>query len=174
MFQHTHEISIPPDSAGLKRSDTDCRATQAARILVSPAIVSLTRAAAVSLYKLMAYKDEYEVARLYTDGRFAKYRAETWTGGTARVWLAPPLLAKKGPDGTLKRGCTTRAALPLIRNTRLKARLWANFQALRTIMTLRVLRRHANPQVRNMHCLEPLGCGRWPRWQAYGWRSVIR
>ncbi|MFN9847799.1 MAG: indolepyruvate ferredoxin oxidoreductase family protein [Alphaproteobacteria bacterium] len=59
----------------------------------------LTRAAAVSLYKLMAYKDEYEVARLYTDGRFAKYRAETWTGGKARVWLAPPLIAKKGPDG---------------------------------------------------------------------------
>jgi indolepyruvate ferredoxin oxidoreductase len=59
----------------------------------------LTRAAALSLYKLMAYKDEYEVARLYTDGRFAKYRAETWTGGKARVWLAPPLIAKKGPDG---------------------------------------------------------------------------
>ena len=59
----------------------------------------LTRAAAVSLYKLMAYKDEYEVARLYTDGRFAAYRAETWTGGKAKVWLAPPLIAKKGPDG---------------------------------------------------------------------------
>jgi indolepyruvate ferredoxin oxidoreductase len=59
----------------------------------------LTRAAAVSLYKLMAYKDEYEVARLYTDGRFAKYRAETWTGGKAKVWLAPPLIAKKGSDG---------------------------------------------------------------------------
>ena len=39
------------------------------------------------------------MARLYTDGRFAKYRAETWTGGKARVWLAPPLIAKKGPDG---------------------------------------------------------------------------
>ncbi len=60
---------------------------------------ALTRAAAISLYKLMAYKDEYEVARLYTDGRFAAYRAETWTGGKARVWLAPPLIAKKGPDG---------------------------------------------------------------------------
>ncbi|WP_293898661.1 indolepyruvate ferredoxin oxidoreductase family protein [Phenylobacterium sp.] len=59
----------------------------------------LTRAAAVSLYKLMAYKDEYEVARLYSDGRFAKYRAETFKGGKAKVWLAPPLLARKGPDG---------------------------------------------------------------------------
>ncbi|WP_367183481.1 DUF6537 domain-containing protein, partial [Phenylobacterium sp.] len=59
----------------------------------------LTRAAAVSLYKLMAYKDEYEVARLYTDGRFAKYREQTFKGGKAKVWLSPPLLAPKGPDG---------------------------------------------------------------------------
>jgi indolepyruvate ferredoxin oxidoreductase len=59
----------------------------------------LTRAVAVSLYKLMAYKDEYEVARLYSDGRFAAYRAETFKGGKAKVWLAPPLLARKGPDG---------------------------------------------------------------------------
>ncbi|HEX7887198.1 MAG TPA: indolepyruvate ferredoxin oxidoreductase family protein, partial [Phenylobacterium sp.] len=59
----------------------------------------LTRAAAVSLYKLMAIKDEYEVARLYSDGRFAAYRAETFKGGKAKVWLAPPLLARKGPDG---------------------------------------------------------------------------
>ena len=59
----------------------------------------LTRAAAVSLYKLMAYKDEYEVARLYTDGRFAAYRAQTWKGGRAKVWLSPPLLARKGADG---------------------------------------------------------------------------
>ena len=59
----------------------------------------LTYAAATYLAKLMAYKDEYEVARLYTDGRFAKYRAETWTGGKAKVWLAPPLIARKGSDG---------------------------------------------------------------------------
>ena len=59
----------------------------------------LSRAVAVSLYKLMAYKDEYEVARLHTDGRFAAYRAETFKGGKAKIWLAPPLLARKGPDG---------------------------------------------------------------------------
>jgi indolepyruvate ferredoxin oxidoreductase len=63
----------------------------------------LTRAVAVSLYKLMAYKDEYEVARLYTDGRFAAYRAETFKGGKAKVWLSPPLLAPKGPDGKPKK-----------------------------------------------------------------------
>jgi indolepyruvate ferredoxin oxidoreductase len=63
----------------------------------------LTRAVAVSLYKLMAYKDEYEVARLYSDGRFADYRAQTFKGGKAKVWLAPPLLARKGPDGKPKK-----------------------------------------------------------------------
>lgn len=64
---------------------------------------ALTRAAAISLYKLMAYKDEYEVARLYSDGRFAAYRAQTFKGGKAKVWLAPPLLARKGPDGKPKK-----------------------------------------------------------------------
>jgi indolepyruvate ferredoxin oxidoreductase len=60
---------------------------------------TLTRAAAVNLYKLMAYKDEYEVARLYTDGRFAAELAGTFRGGKAKVWLAPPILAPKDKDG---------------------------------------------------------------------------
>jgi len=47
----------------------------------------------------MAYKDEYEVARLYTDGRFAAERAGAFKGGKTKVLLAPPLLAPKGPDG---------------------------------------------------------------------------
>ena len=32
-------------------------------------------------------------------GRFADYRAQTFKGGKAKVWLSPPLLARKGPDG---------------------------------------------------------------------------
>jgi indolepyruvate ferredoxin oxidoreductase len=60
---------------------------------------ALTRAAAVNLYKLMAYKDEYEVARLYTDGRFKAELAGTFKGGKAKVWLAPPILAPKDKDG---------------------------------------------------------------------------
>jgi indolepyruvate ferredoxin oxidoreductase len=64
---------------------------------------ALTRAVAVNLYKLMAYKDEYEVARLYTDGRFDAYRAESFKGGKARVWLAPPILAPKDAQGRPKK-----------------------------------------------------------------------
>ncbi len=60
---------------------------------------ALTRAIAVHLYKLMAYKDEYEVARLYADGTFANDVAKTFKGGAMKIWLAPPLLARKGRDG---------------------------------------------------------------------------
>ena len=46
----------------------------------------------------MAYKDEYEVARLYTDGTFRKQVASTFEGGKLRFefHLAPPLLAQEG------------------------------------------------------------------------------
>ncbi len=60
---------------------------------------SLTRMAAISLYQLMAYKDEYEVARLYTDGRFAKALGETFKGGSLKVWLSPPAIHTNGADG---------------------------------------------------------------------------
>jgi indolepyruvate ferredoxin oxidoreductase len=64
---------------------------------------ALTRAVAINLYKLMAYKDEYEVARLYTDGRFAAELAGTFKGGKAKVWMSPPLISPKGPDGKPKK-----------------------------------------------------------------------
>jgi indolepyruvate ferredoxin oxidoreductase len=60
---------------------------------------ALTRAVATNLYKLMAYKDEYEVARLYADGRFAAEKAKTFKGGRAKVWLAPPILGPKDDKG---------------------------------------------------------------------------
>lgn len=63
----------------------------------------LTRAVAVNLYKLMAYKDEYEVARLYTDGRFQAERDGTFKGGKAKVWLSPPLIAPKDDQGRPKK-----------------------------------------------------------------------
>ena len=60
---------------------------------------TLTRAAAINLYKLMAIKDEYEVARLYSDGRFAAALGKTFTGGKAKVLLAPPMLVAEGRQG---------------------------------------------------------------------------
>ncbi|KAA5605623.1 indolepyruvate ferredoxin oxidoreductase family protein [Roseospira marina] len=67
--------------------------------VVGPDETRLTDAVARALFKLMSPKDEYEVARLYTDGRFQAMLAERFEGGTprARVHLAPPLFAKRDP-----------------------------------------------------------------------------
>ena len=50
-------------------------------------------------YKLMAYKDEYEVARLFTDSAFKQKLDEQFEGDYRLEFnLAPPLLAKKDPN----------------------------------------------------------------------------
>ncbi|MDJ0685833.1 MAG: indolepyruvate ferredoxin oxidoreductase family protein [Alphaproteobacteria bacterium] len=60
---------------------------------------SLARAVARYYFKLLAYKDEYEVARLYTDDAFLKSLNEQFEGDfTLRFHLAPPLFAKRHPD----------------------------------------------------------------------------
>jgi indolepyruvate ferredoxin oxidoreductase len=65
---------------------------------------ALTRAVAVNAYKLMAYKDEYEVARLYTNGDWKKSLRAAFAGDLAvHFHLAPPLLARKGADGRPKK-----------------------------------------------------------------------
>lgn len=59
---------------------------------------SFAWAVARAAYKLMAYKDEYEVARLYTDGRFRAALAQEFeSGGRLKVHLAPPLLTTIHP-----------------------------------------------------------------------------
>ncbi|TFW30116.1 indolepyruvate ferredoxin oxidoreductase family protein [Massilia horti] len=62
----------------------------------------LTEAVARYLYKLMAYKDEYEIARLYTDPAFKEKIGAMFEGDvTLKFHLAPPLLAKKDKEGHL-------------------------------------------------------------------------
>ena len=62
----------------------------------------LSRAVAKSMFKLMAYKDEYEVARLYTDGKFVEKLKQQFDGEfSIKFNLAPPLLAKKDANGHL-------------------------------------------------------------------------
>ncbi|MCZ8235667.1 MAG: indolepyruvate ferredoxin oxidoreductase family protein [Inhella sp.] len=63
---------------------------------------ALTEAVAKYLFKLMAYKDEYEVARLHTDPSFLAKIAAQFEGDVKLVHhLAPPLLAKKNAKGEL-------------------------------------------------------------------------
>src|SRR5471032_1339798 len=62
----------------------------------------LSEAVARYYYKLMAYKDEYEVARLYTDGAFKEKIAGMFEGDiTLKFHLAPPLFAKHDAQGQL-------------------------------------------------------------------------
>lgn len=61
----------------------------------------LTNAVARFGFKLMAYKDEYEVARLWTDGKFDAYLAKKFKGGKVAYHLAPPLNSKKDENGHL-------------------------------------------------------------------------
>jgi indolepyruvate ferredoxin oxidoreductase len=62
----------------------------------APASTELTEAVARNLFRLMAYKDEYEVARLYTDGSFSKKVSEKFDGDfTLKFHLAPPIFAKR-------------------------------------------------------------------------------
>ena len=62
----------------------------------SPGSTELTEAFAKGLFKLMAYKDEYEVARLYSDGEFAKALQAQFDGDLGlKVLLAPPLIARR-------------------------------------------------------------------------------
>ncbi|MFM9926225.1 indolepyruvate ferredoxin oxidoreductase family protein [Variovorax sp. H27-G14] len=60
----------------------------------------LAKAVASGLFKLMAYKDEYEVARLYTDKRFMQKLGEQFEGKPVlRFHLAPPLLGRRDAEG---------------------------------------------------------------------------
>ncbi|MEJ1161048.1 indolepyruvate ferredoxin oxidoreductase family protein [Prosthecomicrobium sp. N25] len=58
----------------------------------------LTRAVAENLYRVMAIKDEYEVARLYADPAFEAKLAEQFEGvDKIKIMLAPPMLSRMDP-----------------------------------------------------------------------------
>ncbi|MCO1336038.1 indolepyruvate ferredoxin oxidoreductase family protein [Microbulbifer sp. OS29] len=64
----------------------------------------LTRVAARSLYKAMAYKDEYEVARLYSGEDFQRQLSETFSGDyTLKFHMAPPVLARPDSSGRVRK-----------------------------------------------------------------------
>ncbi|MEO7159639.1 MAG: indolepyruvate ferredoxin oxidoreductase family protein, partial [Polaromonas sp.] len=65
---------------------------------------TLTEAVARYLFKLMAYKDEYEVARLHTDTGFLNQVNAMFEGDfKLNYHLAPPLMARKNDQGELQK-----------------------------------------------------------------------
>jgi indolepyruvate ferredoxin oxidoreductase len=116
----THRLSETLDEVVARRADFLTRYQNAAYAARYTAWVERTRAAesavdigstalsdtvARALFKLMAYKDEYEVARLYTDGDFLKRVAGQFEGNyKLKFHLAPPLVAERDPaSGQLKK-----------------------------------------------------------------------
>jgi indolepyruvate ferredoxin oxidoreductase len=83
------------------------RVREAESRMASPAgdsaeAMPLTAAVARSFYRLMSYKDEYEVARLYTSGEFERTVREQFDGDVRmRFHLAPPLLSRRNERGEL-------------------------------------------------------------------------
>ncbi len=82
--------------AGRYRSRIDALAAR--ERAAAPGLHGVAEAAAHSYFKLLSYKDEYEVARLYTDGRFEAMLADKFDR-VRRIsfHLAPPLLARRDP-----------------------------------------------------------------------------
>src|SRR3954464_6865654 len=88
----------------------------------------LTRAVAVNYAKLLAYKDEYEVARLFTNGAFEKQLKEQFDGDyTFSFHLAPPIMSsakdamgrpkKKAFGPWMMKASRVLAALRFVRGT---------------------------------------------------------
>jgi indolepyruvate ferredoxin oxidoreductase len=77
---------------------------RAAEQAKAPGSTDLSEAVARYFFKLMAYKDEYEVARLYTSGDFQKKLQQKFDGDyKLHFHLAPPLLAKRNAKGELQK-----------------------------------------------------------------------
>jgi len=92
------------DAAYAKRYTDFVVKVGAAETQKLPASTTLTEAVARYYFKLLAIKDEYEVARLYSDGDFAKRVAQQFEGDYKLVFhLAPPLTTKADSGGEPKK-----------------------------------------------------------------------
>jgi indolepyruvate ferredoxin oxidoreductase len=90
-----HHLAAYQDEALAERYRIRVRALADIEAARTPGSSGLAIATARAYHKLLAYKDEYEVARLYTDGSFAR-EVEAQFEGVRRVefHLAPPILSR--------------------------------------------------------------------------------
>jgi indolepyruvate ferredoxin oxidoreductase len=99
----------------------------------APGRAGLAEAAARGYHKLLAYKDEYEVARLFTDPAFEKALSEQFEArGKLQFHLAPPLLARRDRrTGESRKMTFGRWMLPVFRllakGKRLRGTAWDVF-----------------------------------------------
>ena len=87
------------DEAWAERFRRTVEGVRAAEGERAPGRSGLSEAVARNLFRLMSYKDEYEVARLYTSGEFEAGLRRQFEGEfRLRFHLAPPLLARRDPE----------------------------------------------------------------------------
>ncbi|OZI42597.1 indolepyruvate ferredoxin oxidoreductase [Bordetella genomosp. 5] len=92
------------DDALANRYLAALQALRARESALSMAALPLTRVVAVQLARLLAYKDEYEVARLHLHPDFearlrAQFAGEPGRDYRVRYYLAPPVLGLRDADG---------------------------------------------------------------------------
>ncbi|MGB3864258.1 MAG: indolepyruvate ferredoxin oxidoreductase family protein [Xanthobacteraceae bacterium] len=83
----------------------------------TPGMHGFAEAVARYAFKLMSYKDEYEVARLYTDGSFERsMKSQFEDGYKIRIQMSPPILARRDPaTGELRKMSFGGWILPMLR-----------------------------------------------------------
>ena len=104
--RRTAFLTAYQDTAYARRYAELVARVREAESTVAPGREALAEAVARGAFKMMAIKDEYEVARLYTDGTFAEALGEQFEGKDMKLTfhMAPPLLAKRDPNtGHLKK-----------------------------------------------------------------------
>ena len=91
---YAKELTAYQDAGYAQRFKSVISKIREADAAKGPGTLRLTATAADMLYKVMAYKDEYEVARLYSDPAFKRKIAERFENPRKlKVHLAPPLIA---------------------------------------------------------------------------------
>jgi len=96
-----------------------------AEAAVAEGTSTITAAVARNLFKLMAIKDEYEVARLFTDGSFMGQLGEEFDSyDRLEFHMAPPILARRDAEGHLKKRRFGQAMFTLLK-------LLARFKGIR-------------------------------------------
>jgi indolepyruvate ferredoxin oxidoreductase len=90
------------DAAYARAYEDFVRRVQQAEAAALPGRTALSETVARNLFKLMAYKDEYEVARLHTDPAFLRRITDMFEGDyKVHYHLAPPLVARRNAKGEL-------------------------------------------------------------------------
>jgi indolepyruvate ferredoxin oxidoreductase len=127
------DLTAYQDAAYAKRYRDFVEKVRAGERAVLPGSEQLAGAVARNLYKLMAIKDEYEVARLYSDGAFAERLKNQFEGDfKLAIHLAPPLLSRRNPSTGLPEKRTfgpwmLKAMKYLAKGRRLRGTRWDLF-----------------------------------------------